>query len=285
MPQPSIPPRRLSSGRRPSAAPDPTLAHELAELRAAVASLQAELRPLPERVAGLAKISDAQRKRVDAVAAAQERAENMLIRQDGGLGARPDAGLKRLTARLRGLLPRGTRPPQPTGEAAAEAAAGLPAVDWVLAGGRVAPEARAVLVALFGLEAQAREIVVQRLTASMGGADPAIVPVFVTESTDFAPMRRAGAAFEHLPLHGGDRPGAPRRDWQLYLTRRFAGLCLKWQPVRVVAFGPAAAGQLAAWRASPQLPDPVRDLLAVTDEPLPDPQASSKKSTAPSSRS
>lgn len=281
MPQPSIPPRRLSSRRRPSAEPDPTLAHELAELRAAIASLQAELKPLPERVAGLAKISDAQRKRVDAVAAAQERAENLVTRQDDSLGARPGTGLKRFAARLRGLLPRDTRPP--SGESAAAEA--LPSVDWVLAGGRIAPGARAVLIALFGLEDQARETVVQRLTASAGDVDPAIVPVFVTESTDFAPMRRAGAAFEHLPLDGADRPGAPRRDWQLYLTRRFAGLCLKWQPVRVVAFGPVATRQLAAWRASPQLPDAVKGLLAVTDEPLPDPQPSSKKSTAPSSRS
>ena len=54
------------------------------------------------------------------------------------------------------------------------------------------------------------------------------------------------------------------RDWQLYAVRRFAGVCAKWQPVQVVAFGTLAARQLALWRASPQLPAAVKDLLAVT---------------------
>ncbi len=278
MPQPSTPLRRPPAARRPSAPPDPSLVHELAELRAALASLQAELKPLPERVAGLAKNSDAQRKRVEALAAAQERAQDLLTRLDGRLlGAQPapPPGPRRLAERLRGLLARAAGAAampreEPAAVEAPLAATTPPPVDWVLAGSRAAPGARAALVALFGLEPAAREAVVQRLTAAAAAtAGPAIVPVFLTETTDFAPMRRAGAAFEHLPLHGAAHPGAPRRDWPLYLARRFAGLCHKWQPVRVVAFGPVAARQLAAWRASPQMPDAVKDLLAVTDEPPP----------------
>lgn len=238
------------------------LAEDLAALGAAVATLQAELKPLPERLAGLAKSGDAQRKRLDAVAAAQERSQVLMGRLEERLNSRPGLRLRQLATRVRALLPRRDLPTPPP----APPPAALP-IDWVLSGGRLAPGTRSVLIALFGLEPAARELVVERLTASAALAEPPLLPVFVTETSDFTPMRRARAAFEHLPLQAGERSDAPRRDWQLYLVRRFAGMCAKWQPVQVVAFGTAASRQLAVWRTSPHLPAQVKDLLAVTAEP------------------
>lgn len=264
MPQPPIRIRQPRLGHRVGARPTaPASSDDLAELRAAVASLQAELKPLQERLAGLAKSSDAQRKRLDAVAAAQERGHALLGQLEERQSARQASGFHRLAARARALLPRRDLPAPPPAQSPATAP-----VDWVLAGGRLAPHTRSVLVALFGLEPAARELVVERLAASAAAAtDPPLVPVFVTDASDFTAMRRARAAFEHLPLQAGERPDAPERDWQLYLIRRFAGMCAKWQPVQVVAFGTAASRQLAVWRASPQLPAAVKDLLAVTAEP------------------
>lgn len=264
MPRPPIRIRQPRPGHRVGARPAaPASIEDLVELRAAVASLRAELKPLQERLAGLAKNSDAQRKRLDAVAAAQERGQALLGQLEVRRSARQATGPQRLAARVRALLPRRDLPAPPP----AQSPAAAPPVDWVLAGGRLAPQTRSVLVALFGLEPAARELVVERLAASAAAAtDPPLVPVFVTDASDFTAMRRARAAFEHLPLQAGGRPGTPERDWQLYLIRRFAGMCAKWQPVQVVAFGTAASRQLAVWRASPQLPAAVKDLLAVTAE-------------------
>jgi hypothetical protein len=43
----------------------------------------------------------------------------------------------------------------------------------------------------------------------------------------------------------------PELDWDLYRLRRLALLRRKWQPKRIVAFGPAARALVDAWQKSP----------------------------------
>jgi hypothetical protein len=274
---------------------DPELTRELAQLRASVEELRTLLRPLPDRVSGLAKGADAQRKRVDALSEAQTRAQELLVRLDARLGPPPGPRHRVLADRLRSLLqglrpaPATTPPPSPTPPAPT-----VQALDWILSGPRTTPDTRAVLVALFGLDAGERETVVARLLTAIGETAPPLLPVFLTDDSDFTALRRHQARFEYLPLRAAERGQGPPRDWPLYLARRFALICAKWQPLQVVAFGAHAARQLAEWRSSPQLPDTAKDLLVVppvtgsasvagllarADQP------SSKKSTAPSSRS
>lgn len=276
---------------------DPELTRELAELRASVEELRALLRPLPDRVSGLAKGADAQRKRVDALSEAQTRAQELLVRLDARLALPRGPRHRALADRLRGLL-RALRPtpvltPAPPPPSAPPAPAAQ-ALDWILSGPRTTPDTRAVLVALFGLDAGERETVVARILAATAERMPPLLPVFLTDDSDFTALRRHQARFEYLPLHAAERGQGRPRDWALYLVRRFALVCAKWQPVQVVAFGPRAARQLAEWRTSPQLPGAAKELLAVPPGPgstsvagllARADQPSSKKSTAPSSRS
>lgn len=263
------------------------LAREMSELKAAVTSLQATLGPLPDQLAKIARATDAQRRRVDALGEAQAKLQERLQRLDERLRNREHHRLRALLGSLRGLAAR-LRPNVSSLEL--PPAPPAPPVSWILLGGRATSGARAVLVVLFGLPPSDQEAVIARVLASAASGEPPVVPVFLTDDSDFTVLRRHRALFEYLPFPPADRPGAGPRDWPLYLARRFALLCAKWQPVQVVAFGPAAARQLALWRTSPHLPDAAKELLAVT-RPAPriglpaEAQVSSKNSTAPSSRS
>ena len=137
--------------------------------------------------------------------------------------------------------------------------------NWVLAGGRASPQARAVMVALFGLSPAEIDGVVAKLAAVETDSGE-LVRVFLTDNNDFDPFRRRGLPFEYLPPSPPEKARRGQRDWSMYQLRRFALLCDKWQPVEVVGFGPAAAARLAAWQASPHLPNSVRQLLAVADD-------------------
>jgi hypothetical protein len=259
--------RRGSSIRRGrgSAEPGPTRA-ELEAVQLSVEDFRSRLEPVPGRLAQTAKAIDAQQKRLETLAQALERTRAALdaTRTDlVALGQTAARGpLARAAEALRGLRAR-TRPATPPPVAADAPAAGQtakPKITWVLAGGKVAPEARAVMVALFGLPPAEIEGVVAKLTAA-AAADPGpLVRVYLTDSSAFDAFRARGLPFEYLPPPPAELHG-PRRDWSVYQTRRFALLCDKWQPVEVVCFGPAATARLAAWQASPHLPDSVRQLL------------------------
>jgi hypothetical protein len=54
-------------------------------------------------------------------------------------------------------------------------------------------------------------------------------------------------------------------DHELYAARRFALLCDKWKPSRIVAFGPAAAHHLGLWRWSPHVSPQVRELIQAAE--------------------
>lgn len=114
------------------------------------------------------------------------------------------------------------------------------------------------MVLLFGLTVEQQEVIVSRLLHDQ--LPSGVAPLFVTDGTEFGPFRTHRAYFERLPLRA--RPGAARwRDQELYAARRFGLLCDKWKPLRVVAFGAAAAQQLEVWRTSPHVAPAVRDLL------------------------
>jgi hypothetical protein len=252
------------------------VATEIAALRARMEAIEAQLLAVPDRLAGIARTADAQRKRLDGVIAAQERAQVTLAQIAQRLGTPMGASARRriaaLAERARAWTRRlGARAPRRAEAAAAQTPVPTPTPDWILGAGRVAPGARAVLVVLFGLDAAERETAVARLLTTPPVGGTAVQPVFLTDSSDFAALRRQRALFEYLPSAAIDRPGAPTRDWELYRTRRFALLCGKWRPVQVVALGPAAARQLEAWRASPHLGEAIKDLLAVTGTPTAQP--------------
>ena len=137
-------------------------------------------------------------------------------------------------------------------------------LSWILAGAGQGEIERVVMVLLFGLTVEQQEIIVARLMDNQ--LPPSVAPLFVTDRTEFATFRARRAYFERLLLEA--RPSAARwRDQDLYAARRFSLLCDKWKPLRVIAFGAAAAEQLDAWRDSPHVTLAVRDLLGGAGEP------------------
>ena len=258
--------RRAAPIRRGRAAtdPGPTRA-ELEAVSLSVEEVRARLEQVPGRLAHTAKTVDAQQKRLDALATALEKTRAALEATRSDLAAVGQAAARgpvaRAVAALRSLRARARDAETPTvpGPAASDAPV-KPKPNWVLAGGKVAPDARAVMVALFGLPPAEIEEVVAKLSAAALPGPGQLVRVYLTDSPAFDPFRARGLPFEYLP----PPPTSGRsshRDWPVYQTRRFALLCDKWQPVEVVGLGPAATARLAAWRASPHLPDSVRQLL------------------------
>jgi GR25 family glycosyltransferase involved in LPS biosynthesis len=112
------------------------------------------------------------------------------------------------------------------------------------------PQAQAMLIVLVGL---GREECAKALdTLGSVGRQLGIVPVVITDSAAaFAPLRARRMAFEYLPPAGRQERRMPELDWQLYRLRRLALLRRKWQPTRIVAFGPAARALVDAWQTSP----------------------------------
>ena len=140
-------------------------------------------------------------------------------------------------------------------------------LNWILADAARRGERRAVMIVVFGLSPDERQAVVTRLGERPAAAG--IVPIYVTDSTDFEPFRYAHAYFEHLPLRRGGRADAGPAITALYAARRFQLLCDKWKPIRVVGFGPTAVAGSPPKRADHCLPPDIKTLLATVDTDLP----------------
>jgi hypothetical protein len=259
--RPSIPP--------PAGANERILA-ELKELREALAGFERRLEEMNARAA----LAAAERKKLDEVAAAQAGLRRRLdeIARDlakpplrrpgmpqriGSLAHRLVVRASRLAGRFGAILPRAGE--QGAVHPAAATAAGPAPGSWLLSGSKQHAGKRAVLAVLFGLPPEEQASLVARLTTRE--AAPGTFPVFVTDDSAFEPFRAHRALFEYLPQARRADDPARGRDWELYAARRFALLCDKWQPLRVVAFGPAAARQLARWSGSPHLSGEMQALL------------------------
>jgi hypothetical protein len=120
---------------------------------------------------------------------------------------------------------------------------------------------RPLMAVVIGLE----EALLERALAVVGaGADRAagsVATVCLTDCCDFELFRRHRLWFEYLPPLPQQERFAPDLDWGLYTLRRLARLRRKWNPVRIVAFGPIAQAQVALWRASPFEDETIKELI------------------------
>jgi GR25 family glycosyltransferase involved in LPS biosynthesis len=117
-------------------------------------------------------------------------------------------------------------------------------------------KAHAIAAVVVGLEGEALVRVLDLLRAQRAGSD--IEPILLTDCDAFGLFRERGLVFEHLPSAGQRRHLAPDLDWDLHLLRRLALIRRKWQPVRIIAFGPLAGHIVEQWRASPFEDDSIR---------------------------
>jgi hypothetical protein len=113
------------------------------------------------------------------------------------------------------------------------------------------PAPAIMLVTVLGLSGRALEDVLELVTK--GAETKPIVPVFVTDTFDFAPFRRRRLRFEYVPDRDRQQRFAPELDWDLYLRRRYALLREKWQAKSVISFGSRPPGEsvLSGGRPAP----------------------------------
>jgi GR25 family glycosyltransferase involved in LPS biosynthesis len=107
-----------------------------------------------------------------------------------------------------------------------------------------------VLVLLVGADLDLRERTVAMLGRQLAAGKA--VPVVVTDHDDFDSLRACRLPFEYLPSRERVAEGSLQElPWETYHLRRLALLRRKYQPLRILAFGPQAHGLLEAWRRSP----------------------------------
>jgi hypothetical protein len=92
----------------------------------------------------------------------------------------------------------------------------------------------------------------QELEAGVAGAlvrtpDPPERVLVITDSLDFAPLRRAGVGFEHVPARGELQARLAGGDYDSFLRRRLSLiLAERRRPRRTIAIGAADEGALRA---------------------------------------
>jgi GR25 family glycosyltransferase involved in LPS biosynthesis len=122
------------------------------------------------------------------------------------------------------------------------------------------PKAHAIMALVVGLAGDELIGVLDLLRAQRARSD--LEPIPVTDCDAFELFRARQLAFEFLPAPGLRARLAPELDWDLYLLRRLALLRRKWQPVRIVAFGPTATQLLLQWKDSPLEDDSIHQVAA-----------------------
>lgn len=93
-------------------------------------------------------------------------------------------------------------------------------------------------VSLLGLSRADVERVVALVAETRQKVD--FVPVLVTDCDDFALFRRHRLYFEYVPPAAIYERYASDLDWRLFVQRRLALIRQKWEPARVINFGPAS---------------------------------------------
>jgi hypothetical protein len=164
-----------------------------------------------------------------------------------------DAGgfaLSRLVKRLR----RGSA--RRAGPAGAEAPG-----DAIVLVGRGTSTPRVLIAVVIGLDAALLESTLAVIAANADRSEGAVETLCLTDCTDFEQFRRHRLLFEYLPPALERERFVPDLDWNLYTLRRLARLRRKWNPVRIVAFGPQAQAQVECWRTSPFEDEGILDLI------------------------
>ncbi len=102
-----------------------------------------------------------------------------------------------------------------------------------------------VLVTVLGLEGQALAETVQTVMAECRRTHTR--PLFITDGTNFAPLRAQRALFEQVIDPDICRHRRPGLDWRAYALEQYRLIGRKWKPVTTIAFGrPADPDALAA---------------------------------------
>ena len=221
-----------------------------------VADLARELARLRAEVAQTRRSLDAAREETAVLGRECQQLLDLLAQQDVLLGRAsappPQPAFRqhirqtarRLAARVRPKHASST-PPSP------KPAAPPPKDGPLVPFSRASAPARPVLLAVVnGLTAVELERIAVSVHDAMDKAGVHVV--FLTDSPALAVLRRRVPLVEYLPpQHELERLARPA-EAELYLARRLEILCRKWQPVRIVPYGEAAAAWLARLCSLPE---------------------------------
>lgn len=108
---------------------------------------------------------------------------------------------------------------------------------------------RMVAALLFGLDREGIERLLPIIERDC--SERKTKPLCLVDMDAFEMFRTRGIIFEYLPPDGDRQRFNRSLHWDLYMQRRLALIRQKWNPVRVVAFGPVAANFLTLWSSSP----------------------------------
>jgi hypothetical protein len=186
--------------------------------------------------------------------------------------AAPPPPAVRLRALLAGIVGRLGGRPQPAAKVAAASLAApslapAPAASLqpFLKDGGARPLIAAIVLGLGRDELPVVLTMVERYCR-----DRKLLPVLLTDHDGLDLFRSRRMLFEYLPPEAARDRFAPGLDWDLYLQRRLALIRRKWQPARIIAFGPKAAQIARSWRTSPFEDEGIEALIgsAESGEPL-----------------
>jgi len=248
--------------REPGAAA--ALAMELGRLRAAHEQLRARIQELEtELEARTRRLHQliGERDQLAMLMRGRDETVQQLNRELGARQAAPrQSGSGGLLSRLQrtfGRLPRvprrGLRPASAAGAGpvAAAAVGDPPLVPWVAAG----PPLPILCAVVAGLPSARIEAVLELVERQC--RERRMTPLLLTSDDASEAFRGRRLVVEVLPTLASLRSTVPDRPAELYLQRRLALIRRKWQPVRIVAFGPAAAELVRLWQDSPFEDQPV----------------------------
>jgi hypothetical protein len=137
--------------------------------------------------------------------------------------------------------------------------------DAIVPFSRLGRAPRVLFAVMIGLDPAVLERSLAAIRASSDPTGGGIEPLCLTDCERFELFRRHGLLFEYFPPPAQRERFASDLDWDLYTLRRLARLRRKWNPVRIVAFGPTAQAQIQRWRASPFEDDGIRDLIGAPE--------------------
>jgi hypothetical protein len=258
----------VASAVEPPSQPD-AAQRELTRLRLEREQMQAERAEALQAKAELAALLEERARRAQQLLGERAQLETRLRERDEQIqrlnrelgaatrppptAAPPPPGKARLGALLAGLLGRLHARPQPAGKIATASLATpslVPAPAASLQPFIKDGEARPLIVAIvLGLGRDELPVVLKMVERYC--RDRKLLPVLLTDHDGLDLFRSRRMLFEYLPPPAVRDRFAPGLDWDLYVQRRLALIRRKWQPARIIAFGPTAAQTARSWRTSP----------------------------------
>jgi hypothetical protein len=243
------------------------LSEEVAEARHRGERLEAALEKSTRRVQQLI----GERDRLTSLLAGRDAELQGLNRELGALTARAAPAVRRspaLLAAARAMLekirPARKAPARATSAAAQPDTTPRPSAEPALVPWLKDSPPKAVLgVVVLGLSEPEIESVLGVVERYCAERD--LAPLLLTDNDAFQLFRGRRVLFEFLPPPSDRERRAPELDWRLFTLRRLALIRRKWQPVRVVAFGRAAAEVVQLWHGSPFETTPVPAALKGAD--------------------